>query len=70
MAFSPQRVDLSELASETIEVLKSVEPQRQVEVKISPQLVAKGDKHLLHPVIANLLGNAWKYTRHTDPAST
>jgi light-regulated signal transduction histidine kinase (bacteriophytochrome) len=33
-----------------------------VDCSIQTGLQAKGDKQLLHIVLANLLGNAWKYT--------
>ena len=55
-------VDLSVIAREIIEELKINEPQRQVEVHITPKLRAKGDPRLLRIVLNNLLNNAWKYT--------
>jgi len=55
-------VDLSELGLQVIEDLQKREPQRQVEVTIVPGMVVKGDRSLLHIVLENLLGNAWKYT--------
>jgi len=60
-------VDLSAIAREVIDALKSQEPQRKVVVHISDGLVADGDRRLLHAVLENLLGNAWKYTsKHPD----
>ena len=61
-------VDLSAIAREIIEELKINEPQRQVEVHITPKLRAKGDPRLLHIVLNNLLNNAWKYTSKQQPA--
>ena len=55
-------VDLSELGLQVIEDLHKREPLRQVEVSIMPGMSVKGDRSLLHIVLENLLGNAWKYT--------
>jgi PAS domain S-box-containing protein len=57
-----QTVDLTELAEEVLKDLQQSEPQRKVDCSIQTGLQAKGDKQLLHIVLANLLGNAWKYT--------
>jgi len=46
------------------ELAKS-EPTRQVKVIIAPDIIAYGDRNLLHLVVQNLLGNAWKYTGKT-----
>ena len=55
-------VELSAIATEIVEELKVHEPERQVEVKITPKLSTKGDPRLLRIVLNNLLNNAWKYT--------
>ena len=55
-------VNLSAIAEDTIEELKSQNPQRQLDLKIAPNLIAKGDPQLLRIVLSNLLNNAWKYT--------
>jgi len=64
----PTEVDLSAMAHEIVGQLAGAESERQVSVEISPQLRAHGDTRLLHIVLTNLLGNAWKYTGKTDPA--
>lgn len=58
-------VDLSALAREVIGELQAGEPRDGVAVHIEPGIMAEGDPTLLRIVLANLLGNAWKYTRHT-----
>jgi len=58
-----QEIDLSQLAEEIVFTLRQSEPQRQVELKIQPGVIAQGDAILLHAVFENLLGNAWKFTR-------
>ncbi len=55
-------VDLSGLAGNVVAELRTTDPQRDVTLRISEGLKADGDPHLLRVVLANLLGNAWKYT--------
>lgn len=61
-------VDLSELASDTLESLRVQAPGRQVEVRVREGLVALGDARMLRTVMQNLLGNAWKFTEPREPA--
>lgn len=55
-------VDLSALAAQIINLERAAAPERQVQVTIAPGLQALGDPDLLRTLLANLLGNAWKYT--------
>jgi light-regulated signal transduction histidine kinase (bacteriophytochrome) len=55
-------VDLSALAAEIIDLERAAAPHRQAQVTIEPGLKALGDPRLLRTLLANLLGNAWKYT--------
>jgi signal transduction histidine kinase len=55
-------VDLSAIATEIIEELQAEHPERQVELKIAPRIMAQGDPRLLQIALKNLLENAWKYT--------
>ncbi|WP_455207498.1 PAS domain S-box protein [Kaarinaea lacus] len=63
-----ENVDLSAIAEEILKNLHNQEPQRQVKWEIEKGLLAKGDKTLLHVMMQNLLGNAWKYTTKTPNA--
>lgn len=58
-----QEVDLSRLAAETVERLKTTEPEREVDFVIDQGLKAMGDSRLLAVVLDNIVGNAWKFTR-------
>jgi PAS domain S-box-containing protein len=61
-------VDLSEMASRLLEQLAQAEPGRQVAVEVADGLLARGDARMLEAALANLLGNAWKYTARTAEA--
>jgi PAS domain S-box-containing protein len=56
------RVDISALAAEIIDELRSADPRRQVEAVIADALAADGDSHLIKLALDNLLSNAWKFT--------
>ena len=58
-----EEVSLSELAQEIALHLQHQELDRQVEFCIPPEMLVRGDRHLLRIVLENLLGNSWKYTR-------
>jgi PAS domain S-box-containing protein len=61
-------VDLSKLAHDILNLMKQQEPERRVEMIISPQMMAYGDPNLLRLALENLLSNAWKFTRRTSLA--
>jgi PAS domain S-box-containing protein len=58
----PETVDLSALAREVTAELQLAEPERRMSFSIAGGVVARGDPSLLRVVLANLLGNACKYT--------
>ncbi|GLH70603.1 hypothetical protein GETHPA_21360 [Geothrix rubra] len=55
-------VDLTFLAEEVRQQLERQEPGRGVRWRLQPGLRASGDARMLRIVMANLVGNAWKYT--------
>lgn len=57
-----QPVDLSRLARGIADELWAEAPDRRVEFSIADGLLARGDRELLRDALANLLGNAWKFT--------
>lgn len=70
-------LDLSAMAREIVDGLRTSNPEREVEVEIEPALRAFADPVLLRAALANLLDNSWKYTRrrehprisfHSEPA--
>ncbi len=55
-------VDLTEQAEDVRRQLEHSEPGRRVRWRIQPGLHAHGDPRMLRIMLANLLGNAWKYS--------
>jgi two-component system, chemotaxis family, CheB/CheR fusion protein len=61
-----EEVDLSAIADDLVRELRTRDHDRAVEVEIDPLLTAHGDRRLLRIVMANLLENAWKFTRERN----
>jgi len=57
-----ERVDLSEFARDVLATLQETQPNRRVETVVQDGIVTQADPRLLHVVLTNLLGNAWKFT--------
>jgi len=64
----PARVDLSALAAELVQFVRSGTPKRQVQVTIAEGLQAVGDATLIRTVLTNLIENAWKFTSRRESA--
>jgi PAS domain S-box-containing protein len=57
-----EETDLSEMARQILDNLKTADPNRKVKLKIGRNLKARGDARLLQIALSNLLSNAWKFT--------
>jgi PAS domain S-box-containing protein len=64
-----QQVDLSSMTERVLQECRESEPERQVEARVQDKLWAHADPALLHVVMQNLVGNAWKYTSRQPVAS-
>lgn len=62
-------VDVTAIAEQVVAQLREADPEREVAVSIQPGLVASADPRQVEVVLANLLGNAWKFTAGTAVAS-
>jgi PAS domain S-box-containing protein len=63
------QVDLSAIGRAVAADLGERDPARRVSWAIAPGLEARGDPRLLQIALTNLLGNAWKFTRHQPEAA-
>ncbi len=61
-------MDLSRMAREAAEELRSADPKRRATFRIADGVTVDGDPALLRVVMDNLLGNAWKYTAGGEEA--
>jgi PAS domain S-box-containing protein len=57
-----ERVELSDLAQEIVQRLRTSTPDRDVRVSVQPGLSVTGDVGLLRILLENLLANSWKFT--------
>jgi len=65
---SLQPVDLSADVAAIAGELQFREPDRRVRFAIQDEVRVTGDSALLHSVVQNLIGNAWKFTARTSYA--
>lgn len=61
-------VNLSGMAQEICDALRSADPGRKVEIKIEQGLEVTGDRQLIKIALDNLFENAWKFTSETQDA--
>jgi PAS domain S-box-containing protein len=61
-------IDLSSLVREVAGELEAAEPERTVEIEIAPDMRTHADPALTRVVLANLLGNAWRFTSRHESA--
>ena len=61
-------VDLVPIAREIWQEFQDQEPHRQLRFESPPSLQVRADPALVRPLLASLLGNAWKFTGKRDDA--
>jgi PAS domain S-box-containing protein len=64
-----ESLDLSSMAQDIINKLQHYDAEREVRIDIQSKILAEADHRLMHVLLENLIGNAWKYTSKTDQAS-
>ena len=64
-----QEVDLSAIAAEVFTELREGDPGRDVAVSVAHRVTATADLRLARVVMANLIGNAWKFTARHEHAA-
>jgi len=62
----PEQVDLSMMVRSVADELEARDPGRRVEFAITAGVRVTGDASLLRVMLANLLENAWKFTRKIE----
>jgi PAS domain S-box-containing protein len=67
-ALQPRFINLSKMADEVAQGLQESQPDRQVSISITPDLMVEADPHLMQIVLQNLLSNAWKFTSKQESA--
>ncbi|MFI5444920.1 ATP-binding protein [Polaromonas sp. UC242_47] len=58
-------VDLTAMAKSLLKQAAQTNPERAVEIDIQEGLMVQADKRLMNSMMANLIGNAWKFTSKT-----
>lgn len=66
MGLELDKIDLSLMVKEIVTAQRLSNPDRPITYTIADGIFRSGDPRLIRSVLENLLGNAWKYTRHTE----
>ncbi len=57
-----EEIDLSALAREVAEEVRTSSPRDGVEVAIEPEMTVTGDRRMIRILLTNLIANSWKFT--------
>src|SRR5437867_4435622 len=57
-----EEVDVSAMAAQITDELRTAYPDRQIDVDIAPGITVSGDQRLVRILTTNLINNAWKFT--------
>jgi PAS domain S-box-containing protein len=63
-----EAVTLSAIVERLIAELREAEPTRQVTLQCAEDITVVADSRLMHSLLQNLIGNAWKYSKDRTPA--
>ncbi len=66
MEMNRERVDLSTMAEGLLSEMKATEPNSVHTFSVRRGMNCKGDPKLLHIVLENLIGNAWKFSSKSE----
>jgi len=64
-----ESLNLSSMAQDIFNKLQHYDTDRKVSINIQSEILASADHRLIHVLLENLIGNAWKYTSKTDHAN-
>ena len=63
-----EQCDISAMAADVVEEIRAASPERKVDVVVAGGMIASADPRLARILLANLVGNAWKFTAR-EPAA-
>ena len=61
-----EEMDVTAMATQVVEEVRSGDGHVKTEVEIMPGITATGDRRLVHILLGTLIDNAWKFTRTVD----
>jgi len=64
-----ESLNLSSMVQDLFNKLQHYDADRKVSINIQSEILASADHRLIHVLLENLIGNAWKYTSKTDHAN-
>jgi len=62
-----EELDISTMATKVADEMREADPDSPTQVEVMPGIVASGDRRLVQILVANLINNAWKFSR-TSPS--